>query len=594
MHNKLKFFTVKISFPKAKKISFWLAFVFVLGLLNAYLFFRYNIGSREIEKITFESNIDKSDLLLYANSERNPEIDFTKPVFAKGDSNVYVFDLRSLKLRQYRIYLGAKHDSVFLGTLHVYYEGSDHKLNFSEFELHGIQKRHFSSEAELWFQNEPNAYLEFNSEVIEMWELCNAELLILIIAYVISVFAAILFKDVRVKRISFFRIKIVSVYIFLFSIFLPLPVFNITFMFSLLLVIKDFDYRRLLGNKLALLFMLYFVFFIFNNLFISHAYNPKITETMLPFLFLPFYFACLPKINYLPAFPIAGFLISIYFLATASIDLLFYHHLSTFSFDSFTKYIHPVYFSYLLFFSICYLEIKESTKNRNPLVFAVLLTALLCCGSKLVIGLVVLFYTLKYFKKSMIMGLAVMGLLIVGVLLFPPTRTRFIEIVSMKNITILSENPIKNSQDTRLNGLTLRLIIWQESLKTLESSGDFTFGKGVDQHADKTLENRLLARGLEVGQTKYDPHNQLITTFYKMGMLGLGVLLIVCIYVYRRAIRSKDRLLLYSIILFSAAMLTESILQRVVGIYFFISILLLLSIPVNRLSKKIENSDTRN
>jgi O-antigen ligase len=219
---------------------------------------------------------------------------------------------------------------------------------------------------------------------------------------------------------------------------------------------------------------------------------------------------------------------------------------------------------------------------------------MLCCGSKLIISLTVLFYAFQFVKKRAYLGYIFIGVIIVSILLFSPTKKRFQEVFDLKSLSVLKENPVPSIRDSRLNGLTLRLIIWQESLNSLKNSRDFFFGKGVDKAADKVLEDRLSQRGLAVGHTKYDPHNQFIATYYKMGFIGFMVLVGICIYYFYLAIRKRSSLLLYSIVLFSAAMFTESVLQRVVGIYFFICILLLLSEPLTNPTQHVENSDTRN
>ena len=119
------------------------------------------------------------------------------------------------------------------------------------------------------------------------------------------------------------------------------------------------------------------------------------------------------------------------------------------------------------------------------------------------------------------------------------------------------------------------------------------FGIGTALESSNVLTNRLEKRGLEKGHTKYDPHNQYITTVYKTGVLGLLMLLLICFYTLLNAIKTKNKLAFYTIIMFIVAMMAESLLQRVVGIYFFTCILLLLSSLKFSSNNYFENSNFR-
>jgi O-antigen ligase len=181
---------------------------------------------------------------------------------------------------------------------------------------------------------------------------------------------------------------------------------------------------------------------------------------------------------------------------------------------------------------------------------------------------------------------------IIAFLLFKPTRERFIAIFNLNDISILKDSPLNSATDARINGLTLRLILWQEVFHLMNKE-DFILGKGTGKDADKLLEEKLVKRGLEPAHTHYDPHNQFITTYYKMGLLGLILLILICAYNFYKALADKNKLLLYSCLLFVTAMLAESVLQRVVGIYFFVTILLLQSNSIFETKFNFEDSNTR-
>jgi O-antigen ligase len=226
-------------------------------------------------------------------------------------------------------------------------------------------------------------------------------------------------------------------------------------------------------------------------------------------------------------------------------------------------------------FSLIYIELEGRDRFNKFLFVPVLGIALLCCGSKLMIVLTGLFYAMRLFKKRPYFGYAFLIITFGVILLFAPTRKRFQEIVNPKSFSILKEDPILSKHDERLTGVTVRLIIWQESLETFDHVKRILVGQGVDQKADRLLQDRLTSRNVDASHIKYDPHNQYITTLYKLGLAGLLVLVLFCVCVFRIAYLRHNRLLLFTMLLFVIAMFTESVLQRATGIFFFLTLILL-------------------
>ena len=105
----------------------------------------------------------------------------------------------------------------------------------------------------------------------------------------------------------------------------------------------------------------------------------------------------------------------------------------------------------------------------------------------------------------------------------------------------------------------------------------------------KTFFVSLKKLGLNQHQN-YNPHNQYVDTFWRTGILGLILLIMIPLYSLRWAIKNKEVVLIQFSALMLVVMLTESIFGRVRGIYFFtLVIVLLINSP-----KKNENSDIRN
>lgn len=552
-------------------VSFWIVLLATVLCFNLYLFAVYHPDSDSVEKLSFSSNLAEDELLVYVNQEHSSEMDFTKPIKPKLVAGLMVCDLGGMKIRKFRIYILKDADSVVVNNVKLLY--ADHNESVPGNQLKTDKLRKVKPDL---YTSELSAFFELKKSRITLQELVLVEFLILLFCFPLALFLVYLYRRSVRHLYKPFHLKSAGVGLFLFSIFLPLPFFNIGFMISFALIVMDFNYRRFLAGKLGLLVLLYFLLFVVNNVFISESFNMKLFETMLPFFFLPFYIACLPQKRYLWMFPLAALMFSLYFLVTSLIDFSLFRSISVFSFDAFTKYLHPVYFSYMLVFSMMYLEFNDEKKLPNKWIFLpVLGLALLCCGSKLMIVFTGLFYAFQLFKKRPYLGYAFLGLAIAAVLLFAPTRKRFQEIVNPHSFSILKEDPIVSKNDERLTGVTVRLIIWQESLETFDNISRILVGQGVDQKADRLLQDRLSSRNVDASHIKYDPHNQYITTFYKLGLLGLFILVALCVLAFRIAYFRRNRLLVFTMLLFVIAMFTESVLQRATGIFFFLTLILL-------------------
>lgn len=546
-----------------------LLYLLLLGGLNAYLFSKYRLGKTDVKTISFSTNYDRYEILIYPTGSKNFGVDFSRPIHPGRDTAIYVFDINS-KIRNFRIDLGNTADDAYIRNLTITYMDGTETLSLHDLKSHDVTL--FKENGN--FSNRISGYFELPHDRISMTELLYAELLILLVSFFAGRAMAFLYRRYISPYASRKSIPSLFVALFILMMFLPQPWFNVGFILSFAWIVKDFSQWRFFRHVAGLLFLLYFFWFLSNNVLVNTTFNPKLLETMLTCFFLPFYMACIPRENFLKFFPVAAAMVSLGLMSTSLVDFVIFHNLNYFSFDGFTKYVHPVYFSYLLLFSLVYVELDSSREFSKPLFVSLFGIALLCCGSKLMISLAVLFYIVRYFRKKWYLGMAFVLFVICCVFIFSPTRKRFQEIVNTQSFSILHENPILSKHDPRLTGLTLRLIIWQESLATFHNMGDILFGQGTDQAADKLLEEKLSERGVEAGHIKYDPHNQFITTFYKFGLIGLLLLLSVCAYVLKQAIRYRNRLLLFTLVLFVIAMLTESVLQRATGLYFFISVIL--------------------
>ena len=220
----------------------------------------------------------------------------------------------------------------------------------------------------------------------------------------------------------------------------------------------------------------------------------------------------------------------------------------------------------------------------------VLFFFLILAGSKMVVSFTFVVYSLIFISSKKNILIILIPLLLV--LLFPPIQERFKEIVNLDDLSVINEGVINNPNDERVNGLTLRVLLWQESVRSIDTFSEYIFGLGVGERANKILVENLNKRGLEK-YNRYSTHNQFVNLFMRTGLLGVVMLLIILGICFYKSIIYKNKLLLISTLLFTFAMLTESVLQRSVGITFFISVILLLTRD-NFLNEGSNNWNKRN
>ena len=123
-----------------------------------------------------------------------------------------------------------------------------------------------------------------------------------------------------------------------------------------------------------LLFLSFFLVYLLNNLFIAkEGYHEMSTiDRFLPILILGLVIPAIAQWKHLVLFVYASFGLGFWFLLTSTFDILVHGNFNFLSFDLFTKYLHPIYFSYLLFFSILYLE-TESAGIKKYILQSILL-----------------------------------------------------------------------------------------------------------------------------------------------------------------------------------------------------------------------------
>lgn len=476
---------------------------------------------------------------------------------------------KAIKLRQFRIYFSPSDEIIRINSI-LMQSNKDVTLSLDKFRAEKLDV--IERKASLSFKvlsGQGYSYIESTRFVYpsDSIPIILSTIGLMLLSYLL-IRSIIKFK--LLHALNSMTLTDLSVFVFVLSIFLPQAFFNISLVVSLLLLIRNFSFQLFLSNRLNLIFILFYIGIIFNFLFISTDFNFRAIEKYLLFLALPIYASCIRNERVLDFFWISALMIGVVLLALAAINISIFRNIDVVSFRNFTGIIHPVYYSYLLTFSIVHIELNVLTKGKY-LIHGVLILLLILSGSKLILFVTLLWYTFFVSKK---LGFAFLIVVLISLVVFPPIKERFKSVLSRHDLPIIGEKKIKNPDDPRLNGFTLRLIFWQENFN-FNSFKEFAFGRGVSKLGAKSLEDNLRKRGL-TNHLEYNAHNQYLTTLFRTGLVGFLMLLLMLFYCLKQGIMTSNKELVYFTLLMSFAMFTESVFERVFGIAFFCLVLLML------------------
>ena len=250
---------------------------------------------------------------------------------------------------------------------------------------------------------------------------------------------------------------------------------------------------------------------------------------------------------------------------------------------------HAVYFSLLVIIGLIFL--LESIAKKDFLLtrlFHICLILylsifLFLLSSKLVI-VFYLFYLLFYFirilKRNRLNRLAVTGSIILSLtfvsLVFAirnPVSERFYEIIK-GDIKVITQD--RFDKGDYFNGLQFRLLQWKFVAEILNENNRWWTGvsPGDAQHL---LNKKYISKNMYTGDPEradrgyliYNTHNQFLETLLQNGIIGLGVLLIICFSLLKMAMQKKSRMASFIVLLLLAWLFTESAFETQYGILIF-------------------------
>lgn len=336
----------------------------------------------------------------------------------------------------------------------------------------------------------------------------------------------------------------------------------------------------------------------------SHGFYHAQTEAS--FFVIPLLFFSYGKINkklvnnILGTFCFAVFLTSLYCVITGTIHYTQSGDISSLFFKDLVSPIHqhPVYFSVYTFICIVYLlsSINRSVSSKKiflllgALIYFSLLLFLL--RSKIVVAVIFIYAvyqlvsTLVY-RKGSLRFIALYHLWLISMILTVlATSNPFSKEVNLLYVTDWSKmyETRFNSND-RFGDIGIRLTLEKFGIKILNESHAWIFGVSPGD-AQNDVNLKIISSGMFTGYPgtddhgfiNYNLHDQYLQTLLNSGIVGLILLLGIFLAAYKKSYENKDTVLFFTLFVFTSFFLTESVLERQMGIvpfFFFVSILIL-------------------
>lgn len=236
------------------------------------------------------------------------------------------------------------------------------------------------------------------------------------------------------------------------------------------------------------------------------------------------------------------------------------------------KDLHPTYISLWFFYCIIYLidRLLTNFKKNKPIVVLPLLvlflisTVLLSSRIAFIAFIVALLsYFLFSIKNRKVKIVAISFLItstIVLIMSFSTLKSRFVDEFKVTEL----KPPVEEVH----NSLNIRVGIYNCTIDLIKQHWLLGLGSG---NVQKNLNNCYSNYNTDVyKKTDYNTHNQYFHVFLASGIIGLLLFLVAFFFQLQLAIRTQNFLYLSFLILLFVSFLSENILVRINGVFFYV------------------------
>lgn len=176
----------------------------------------------------------------------------------------------------------------------------------------------------------------------------------------------------------------------------------------------------------------------------------------------------------------------------------------------------------------------------------------------------------KQYKLGVGISVTLLLLIVVGIFLFPNTVQRFKSVTSFE-FEYDNPNPVNQFRGElkkeNWNGLTLRLALWSCGFDIIKQHQ--MIGVGTGDYKDELQKVFKIKKFHYAAERNYDVHNQYLEAIIMWGWIGFLFFLFGLFYPAYLALNHGNYLYVLFVVIFLLAFLTESVLDRYIGIVLF-------------------------
>lgn len=231
---------------------------------------------------------------------------------------------------------------------------------------------------------------------------------------------------------------------------------------------------------------------------------------------------------------------------------------------------HSDYLSIFLAFSIFIAAERVFTSPRIGFkimyacsipVFGYLLLLLAARSPILALAIAAIVVVFLQIKKIMVRWLVLVGMLTAFVLAIRFTPSIYSRFQETRHTSL--STPV----GLEFNSTNIRVGIFHCTKEIIGKNIFFGIGAGSDRAALNACYAQFPTTAYQI--TYYNTHNQYANLWLLTGIFSLLLFLASIVYAYTRALKTKDRTLLFFLILMTISFLTENVLSRQAGIVFY-------------------------
>ncbi|MCI5055696.1 MAG: hypothetical protein MRY83_06285 [Flavobacteriales bacterium] len=268
--------------------------------------------------------------------------------------------------------------------------------------------------------------------------------------------------------------------------------------------------------------------------------------------------------------------VSLFLIVIAILAYIDFHRLPVHHDLSNAINAHAVYLSLLLTLALFWIPFRKNGVANFILGIPILLT-LIFLASKIFLTIIAIvamgfFYT-RVPRKLKVLTILTFAVSCLAILLLSPVRER-VKDIDISNVNIALGDHF--DYNTRFDGLSIRLFLLRAGVEDVFHGKQMIIGHGIGDFQDR-LNQKIIDYNLYIGNEEfndtgyfnYNYHNQYMQITSQAGIIALIILLIIMVSAFIKTLISSDYFLLISITSMTIWFLTESVLQKQLGIVLF-------------------------